>query len=102
MARRTQFQIWKDTFKPIKNDIDENASGDGCMFETFGAELDKVVAANKADPGKVWTLLDVDGDLYIGQGYHHVNRMGYFITEVAYDPANPDHVKRYGRKDVKY
>lgn len=29
----------------------------------------------------VWTLVDVDGDLYIVNGYATVNKIGYHITE---------------------
>jgi hypothetical protein len=71
-----------DKYKPIKNHIDANAAEDGCMFETFGLELEFV---KQADPSKVWTLVEDDeGFLVIVNGYHHVNRMGYLITEVPF------------------
>ncbi len=74
-------EFW-DKFKPIKNLIDTNASYDGCMFETFGAELDFVKAQHENNPLTVWTIQDCDGKLIIGEGYHFVNRMGYLITSV--------------------
>jgi len=68
-------------YKPIKNHLDDNASWDGCMFETYGKELEFV----KAYDGKhVWTLLEGDEGTYISSGFHFVNRMGYLITEVAF------------------
>lgn len=67
-------------FKPIKNYLDDNASGDGCGFETYGAELEAVRAALEKNPRKVWTVVDAGGTSYIQEGYHHVNRMFYFIT----------------------
>lgn len=79
-------QFWEQ-FKPIKNPHDNNASYNGCMFETFGIEHDAVIKANEANPLTVWTIQDCNGLLVIGEGYHFVNRMGYLITEV---PAEPD------------
>jgi len=70
-----------EKFNPIKNMVDDNASFDGCMFETYGEELMFVQEVNSGCPKKVWTILDCDGNLYIGAGYHHINRMGYLITE---------------------
>lgn len=71
-------EFW-DKFKPIKNHIDKNASYEGCMFETYGPELDFVKAQAELT---VWTIMDCDGKLIIGQGYQHVNRIGYLITLV--------------------
>jgi len=81
---------WEATYKPITNHIDSNASfqnedGQGIMFETYGAELEFVKQQN---PLCVWTYGDGDdGGSYIWNGYHFVNRLGYFVTEVPF-PAN--------------
>lgn len=73
------YEEWVDKYIPIRNTIKKNAPYDGTMFETFGLELDFV---KKADEKKVWTLVDGDnGSVVIVAGYHHVNRIGYFITE---------------------
>lgn len=99
MARRTQYDIWEDTFNPLPNPFDE----DHPMLETYGKALEHVLAANRACSEKVWTVVEGDnGNWYICQGYHLVNRIGYFITELPYDPANPEHVRRYGNNDVRY
>jgi hypothetical protein len=65
-----------NTYNPIKNHLDTNASLNGCMFETFGEELDYV----KAQPNKlIWTYCD-DGDTaYLVSGFHLVNRLGYLV-----------------------
>ena len=77
------YDDFMDTYKPIKNTLDESAGYDGCMFETYGDELKKVM---DTPHGYVWTLLEADdGSLVIGSGYHLVNRMGYFITEKPYE-----------------
>lgn len=74
------FDEWCDTYKPIPNNYDENASFDGAMFETYGAEYEFV---KKADPAHIWTYGDGDdGGSYIWNGWSFVNRIGYFITEV--------------------
>jgi len=66
---------WTAKFKPIVNHLDENASGQGwnpdypehgCMFETYGPELQYVLdVANGKIPGmsnlNVWTFMDGDG-----------------------------------------
>lgn len=70
-----------ERFTPCKNELDKNASFDGCMFETFGEELDIVRTTNLHAPKRVWTIVEVDGRMYYESGYHFVNRMGYLITE---------------------
>jgi hypothetical protein len=73
-------------YKLLKNHLNPNASwaiGDssGCLFETFGEELDFV---RRQDPATVWTVFDgEDGDLYIVSGFHFVNRIGYRVSIVA-------------------
>ena len=68
-------------FKPMKNHLAKNAGWNGWLFETYGKEMAYV---KSVAPEKVWTLLDVDGGLYISSGYHFVNRVGYFVTEVPW------------------
>lgn len=80
------WDAWEDKYKPLVNTIDQNASFDGKMFETFGLELEYVC---KQPTNRVWTYTDCDGVGYLQAGYHLVNRMGYFITEVPFDEANP-------------
>jgi hypothetical protein len=73
------------TYPLVRNHLDPNASwgdgeGTGCLFETYGAELEFV---RRQDPRTVWTLLDGDdGDLYLASGYHFVNRIGYLVSTV--------------------
>ena len=74
-----------ERFNMVGNHLDENASFDGCMFETFGAELKYIQEYAKTNLNKVWTILDVDGNLMYSSGFHFVNRYGYFITKEAVD-----------------
>jgi len=64
-------------YQPIENHIDDNASWSGCMFETFGAEVEFV----KQQPeNHIWTIVECDDSMVVVSGWHYVNRMGYLIT----------------------
>ena len=79
------FDEWVDTYKPILNHIDTNASFDGTMFETYGDEVEFVKAQ---DDNRIWMYGDGDdGGSYLWSGWGFVNRIGYFITEVPF-PEN--------------
>ena len=73
-----QFEAWDAKYKPIENKLS------GCYkFETYGEELDFV---RSQDPKCIWTLVDGDdGNLYISNGYHLVNRINYFVTAVPFE-----------------
>ena len=78
------FDEWCDTYKPIINHIDSNASFDngygGVMFETYGDEVEFVKSQS---PANIWMYgSGDDGGTYIWNGWGFVNRLGYFITEV--------------------
>jgi len=81
---------WEAQFKPYTNHLDSNASfqndnDEGIMFETYGDELEFVYShANKF----IWTYIDTeDGGTAIVDGYHLVNRIGYFLTRVAWEDS---------------
>lgn len=72
-----------ERFTCIPNHLNPNAGwgygGEhGCLFETFGEELEFV---RQQDPRTIWTVVDgEDDDLHVLSGYHLVNRIGYLIT----------------------
>lgn len=82
------FETWETIFKPQTNTLDPHASfqnedGEGIMFETFGVELEYVQAT---DNHYIWTYGDGDdGGGYIWNGYHYINRIGYFISTVPWE-----------------
>ena len=78
------FEEWIETYKPISNHIENNASFDGLMFETYGEE---VLFVQCQSPDKIWMYGDGENGSYIWSGWGFVNRLGYFITEV---PCPPD------------
>jgi hypothetical protein len=84
------FDEWLETYKPITNHIDTNASfqneeSEGIMFETYGEEVDFV---KQQDPNRIWMYgSGDDGGTYIWSGWGFVNRLGYFITEVPFSDS---------------
>lgn len=85
---------WEKTYRPVKNHIDTNASWSGTMYETFGDEVDFVW---KHDPTRVWTWVETEEGTFIIAGYHHVDRLGYFITEEPWvQPDQEIQVEVYG------
>lgn len=74
-----------EQFTLVENHIDDNASWSGAMFETFGEEFDYV--RMKAQKGNnVWTILEGDDDsMFIVNGVHFVNRIGYLITREEWE-----------------
>jgi hypothetical protein len=75
-----------DRYPLVANHLNPNASwcfgdGPGCLFETYGEELEFV---RQQDPCTVWTFVDGDdGDQYVLSGFHFVNRIGYLVSTVA-------------------
>jgi hypothetical protein len=76
-------------FELINNHLDNNASFDGKMFETYSPEIDFVLEMAKQN--RVITIIegdcetDEDGNetpcMFYSSGYHLVNRIGYLITK---------------------
>jgi hypothetical protein len=92
---------WFEQFKPIPNHLDENASFNdgeqGYMFETYGDEVEFV---KSQDSNRIWTYSDGDdGGTYISDGYHVVNRIGYFVTTVPYDDKQYYQIQLIAGKD---
>ncbi len=73
-----KYEQWLEEYRPVQNHL-TSAPFDGTMFETYGPELNHVLSQEK---DRVWSLVDGDdNNMYIANGYHLVNRIGYFITE---------------------
>ncbi len=69
-TRRRSFS----SYNPLPNPLQPSTE----LLETYGQELDVV---RRADPNRVWTVIDCDGTLYVTAGFHFVNRLNYIITE---------------------
>jgi hypothetical protein len=71
---------WAEKFKPIKNHLVNDP--DQQMFETYGEEVEFV---SNYDNKYVWTWLQGDMSDLVCAGYHYVNRLGYYISEVPWE-----------------
>ena len=83
---------WRDKFKPAQNQLDDDASCDGELFETYGPEEQYIrdICAGKV-PGlselNVWTFMDAapmePGDLagqhMMGLGYTYSGESGDWL-----------------------
>jgi len=70
-----------ETFRPLKNPHGDHG-WDATLWETYGVELNFV---RNQQPNRVWTLMnDDEGNLVIVTGFHFVNRVGYFVTEIPW------------------
>ena len=76
------FDSWCAKYKPIPNHLNEDGVD---YFETYGIELGYVLGIADTQPKRVWTYVDGDGGTYVVDGYHLVNRIYYYITEVPYE-----------------
>ena len=83
--KKHDVDFWEEKYKPIQNRLVDNGSWNGTLFETYGAELNYIRELATDNSKKVWTLLETDGKQYVVAGYHFVNRLGYFVTEVEAD-----------------
>lgn len=70
------------TYQPQPNHLASHRPFNGCLFETYGVEVQTVQAAMDSHPDHIWTVLDVDGEQIIANGFHHVNRVGYLLTKL--------------------
>ena len=74
-----------EKYNPIKNPFFKNPEDcpfDGTYFETYGPELDFVTDCRTINKDKyqIWTIIEVEGNMYYVSGYHFVNRFGYLLT----------------------
>ena len=79
----TEYQgwhAWEEKFKPIKNHLVNDP--DQQMFETYGEEVEFV---SNYDNKYVWTYLQGDMSDLVCAGYHYVNRLGYYISEIPWE-----------------
>ena len=67
-------------FVMVLNHLDPDSACDGYMFETSGKELRYIQIVAISHPNNIWTYMDADEGIYIVNGYHIINRIGYFIT----------------------
>ena len=69
---------WNKDFKPEYNRLNSSASWEGTLFEPNGAEMNHVLSQKLT---AIWTLVRGPEGLYIANGVHKDNRVGFFITK---------------------
>jgi hypothetical protein len=85
MSQITEEQ-WEYRYKPEPNHLRSDASWLGCMYETYGEEVDYI---NSLPAELVWTYMEGDdGELLLVAGRHFVNRIGYLVCEVPWEDEN--------------
>ncbi len=74
---------FNEKYNPVKNHLNSDAAFDGFMFETYGPEVDHIrkLNSNTDTERKIWTIIEVEGNMYYLSGFHFVNRFGYLVTE---------------------
>jgi hypothetical protein len=76
------FEEWSEKYKPINNHLaPERSCYDGMMYETDGKELEFVRSQPDAN---VWTLVNWEREDFLIPGFHIVNRLGYFVTQIPF------------------
>lgn len=77
------FDAWEEKYKPIPNTINPNDSN---TFETFGTDLEFL---KTQEVHHIWTEIQGDdGNLYIVNGIHWVNRLVYYVTEIPWEEGD--------------
>ena len=80
MKDEDKYFWWAEKFKPV-------------MEDERPKDMDPRVAGNSQEvfeyariSKRLWTLIEGDnGELFISSGFHFVNRLEHFITEIPYD-----------------
>ena len=95
--KEQQVDKWLADYKPVTNHLSDTSgwiiNEKGILFETYGDELDFV---RGIPDNHVWTWVDGDEGTVIVAGMAFVNRIGYFVTEVAWtDPSVSVEVDTY-------
>lgn len=82
--KKITFDEWWDKYKPVDNHFEND---DSQLYETYGQDIDYV---SKTIPNEnIWTLIDGDHDTqWILPGFHIVNRIGFYVTEVPWEDVN--------------
>ena len=68
---------WEAKYHPMTNYF----TNDGTSYETYGDDLEYIL---QQDDRHVWTELDGDNGVYLVNGYHIVNRINYYVTNLPW------------------
>ena len=88
-----------EDFNPLKNHLNPDAPFDGCMYETYGPELEYVIAQPIEQINHLWTIIEGDIHTWFAPGYHLVNRLGYIITQIPWQDGQEDIMDEWDPED---
>ena len=81
------FETWFDQYKPILNPLvgkKEEFEEDDYQIHWGTLEENDLLHDNKGE-NTIWTVIEGERDsLYLKSGYHRVNRLYHYITQVPY------------------
>ena len=78
------YDDWCTLYAPVRNPVRPDAAFDGTLFETFGDDLAYVIQQPQE---RIWTLVQGgDGELYLINGFHRVDRLCYFVSLRPFEP----------------
>ena len=83
-SRRIGFDRWVERYRPINRSTTPGAALGGLVFLPAGSDLNFV----RQQPWtRIWSLLVSDAGWHIVNGFHLVNREGYFVTEKHFEKS---------------
>lgn len=71
------FDTWDETYSPQPNHLVDETN----LYETYGDEHAYILRMAELAPRRVWTMIETDWTTEIVNGYHTVNRVGFFVTD---------------------
>ncbi len=87
-TKQMTFEEWFDKYKPLLNPLNKvKKEQDDEDYQVYWGTLEEndFLNDNKGE-SRIWTVVEGDRDsLYLQSGYHRVNRMYHFVTEVPYE-----------------
>ncbi len=93
-VQKISFDEFEVRFVPQNNvSTPEQEAFNGCFYESFGRDLEVIEETAKKSPNNVWTILNIDGRIVIGEGFHVVNSVGYLVTKNAFQYGEMFEVK---------
>lgn len=84
------YEEWEKLYKPIINPFltpEEQQSNDNTEFQFHYSTIEEnEYLKENIGSGKVWTVIEGERDsIYLLSGFHRVNRMYHFITEIPFN-----------------
>jgi len=76
-------------YSTVENHLNSEAAFEGALFETFGAEEQHILSV---PPACVWTVIEVDGKVWIVAGRHFVNHIGYLLTTIGWQRQSEEYL----------